>query len=179
MTKQEKKQAMAAELKKAGFNSRQVSIRSKSCTYSWSFDVKIHDINVPVRQVEDVVNGFENIRYDQYTGEILSGGNDYVFVEKDWNLQYPEPSKELVDIIDQVKAMEEGHGKMFEGYYVMNINGRIELSNDYECLDHVKHGIWHGEPTDRIARDFSKIIFENQLNEKYLQTKKEGMKKAS
>lgn len=65
------------ELKDVGYNSRQVSVTSSSC----AIHCRIKTDNVDKKTVEGIALKYENIHYDTYTGEILAGGNTYVFVE--------------------------------------------------------------------------------------------------
>ena len=66
-----------SELKKVGYSSRMVSVRSNSC----AIHCEIKDKAVDKALVEKIAIQHEDIDYDQYTGEILSGGNTYVFVQ--------------------------------------------------------------------------------------------------
>jgi hypothetical protein len=63
-----------------GYSSRQVSVRSDSFSMGSSIDVTIKDPSVNYAVVEAVASGQESIRRDEYSGEILSGGNRYVSV---------------------------------------------------------------------------------------------------
>lgn len=65
-----------AELKQAGIPKKSYMIK----TSSDSINIMIADPYVPKTDVESVVNKYENIHYDEYSGEILLGGNTYVFV---------------------------------------------------------------------------------------------------
>jgi hypothetical protein len=66
-------------LKEAGINTK--SIRAKA-DYS-SLNVWIKDPTIDAEAVEKVLNKFESIRRCEATGEILSGGNYFVFVQYD------------------------------------------------------------------------------------------------
>jgi hypothetical protein len=83
MTRNEKTAAIRAELKKRGWNSRQVSVRGRPCTYSSSIDVVIKDARVPLKVVEKIANSYESVRRCEVTGDILMGGNTYVSVDYD------------------------------------------------------------------------------------------------
>lgn len=112
MSRQEKKQQMAEAFKKAGYNSRQVSIRARRCTYSSSFEVTVRDPKISLAEAEFIANHFESIRYDQYTGEILSGGNDYVFVEREKGMPFGPAPQELVDNYNKNSSFD------FQGFYL-------------------------------------------------------------
>lgn len=80
MEAKEKSALIRAALKKAGFNARQVSVRVEWGGYSVVFYVTIRDKNIDKAEIEKIVLPFKSVDYDERTGEILEGGNDYVFV---------------------------------------------------------------------------------------------------
>jgi hypothetical protein len=69
-----------AALKAKGWNSRVVSVRSESYSMGSSINIEIKSLAVSKAEVEEVANKQESIRYCEYSGEILSGGNRYVHV---------------------------------------------------------------------------------------------------
>lgn len=77
----------AAEIRKAlkahGWTSRDVSVRSDIYSMGSSIDIRIKNADVPSAVVKALASGHESIRYDEYSGEILSGGNRYVSVVYD------------------------------------------------------------------------------------------------
>ena len=79
MTSTEKAKAIRTALKEAGFNQKQISVKKQFGGYSVAFYVTIRDANI---DKSTIVNKFKSIDYDERTGEILAGGNDYVFVKK-------------------------------------------------------------------------------------------------
>jgi len=69
-------QTIRAELKaRYGYTSKQVSVTSRG-----SIDVDIKDPSIPLKQVADFAKRFEQIDRCPATGEVLGGGNTYVFV---------------------------------------------------------------------------------------------------
>ena len=92
MTLKEKAKEIRKVLKKE-FPDVKFSVRksSESAIY-----VRYNDA-LPVRFVEEHVRQFENIHYDQYSGEILSGGNDFIFVNREISSENEETARALVD----------------------------------------------------------------------------------
>ena len=76
----EKTTAIRAALKKAGFNARQVSVKHQCGGYSSAFYVTIRNAEIKKADIEKIVNPFKSVDYDEHTGEVLAGGNDFVFV---------------------------------------------------------------------------------------------------
>lgn len=63
---------------------RGYSIRTSYSGYSSKMQVTIKDFRINKKQVEGLLSKFKEVDRDQRTGEILLGGNTYVFVEYDW-----------------------------------------------------------------------------------------------
>ena len=64
------------QLKTLGYGARDVSVRSDHS----SLDVTIRRSGLNVAAIKRIANSFENIRRCEASGEILSGGNTFVFV---------------------------------------------------------------------------------------------------
>lgn len=65
-------------LKAAGIPAKAVSVRTRS---TGSVDVVVNSLDVDYRKVKEIAQSEESIRRCEYTGEILSGGNTYVFIQ--------------------------------------------------------------------------------------------------
>lgn len=76
-------QEIRDELKAAGIKARDVSVRSDSYSMGSSIDVEILSLDVPFSVVERAANKQSSVRRDEYSGEILAGGNRYVHVTVD------------------------------------------------------------------------------------------------
>lgn len=72
-----------AALKAKGITSKDVSVRTDNYSMGSSINIKIKNPNVSKTLVESIANEHESVRRCEYSGEILSGGNRYVFVEYD------------------------------------------------------------------------------------------------
>lgn len=70
-------------LKDKGINSRRVSVRSDGNSLS----IRIKDLSVCADMVTEIAKQFERIDYCQITQEILSGGNYFVSVSYDWQVE--------------------------------------------------------------------------------------------
>lgn len=89
------------ELKTYGINTKNLSIR---CEYGAIYvTIKTHDISA--RQIKDIFYKYERIDRCQATGEILLGGNCYVFVSYDWKIGTPESETYKLTTIDASYAI--------------------------------------------------------------------------
>jgi hypothetical protein len=78
-----KAELMQAALKAVGITRKQVSCSM----HNGSITAKIKDLTIDPETVKQVGYEFESYQRDQYSGEILCGGNTFVFVEYDRNLE--------------------------------------------------------------------------------------------
>ena len=88
-------------LKKEGWSRKQISVSKGKGTYNRVYHVTVKDLMLPIVSVEKVAKKFENLDYDERTGEILSGGNTMIFVEYDWKAEAAE-QKRLEPAIKEV-----------------------------------------------------------------------------
>lgn len=72
-----------AALKAKGWTSKDVSVRADNYSMGSALRIRIRNPRVPLSVVKAAAAPQERIRYDEYSGEILSGGNRYVDVSYD------------------------------------------------------------------------------------------------
>lgn len=80
-------------IKGLGFDTSKVSCTVRRGTYSLTVTIK--DISIPLETIKDALSEFEKINRCEYTGEILQGGNHFVFVNYDWSMAIPESFVDL------------------------------------------------------------------------------------
>jgi len=78
MSTKERAAQMRGEFKAAGWNARKISVRTEYFSLGSAIHVTVRDASVDVAKAEEIAKGFESIRRDEYTGEILGGGNCYL-----------------------------------------------------------------------------------------------------
>lgn len=81
MTTKERVQAIRNTLKSNGYSNRQISVTNDGAIW-----VTIKDSNIKLEDIENLVKKYEHYYADEATGEILSGGNTFVFVQYDYKL---------------------------------------------------------------------------------------------
>ena len=121
-TATEKSKEMRTELKKAGYNSRQVSVKKGRSLYNNSFRVTVKDLNVNIDKVKQICEKHEHVRQCEFSGEILGGGNNFVFVEWDREMISREAYKRLDEarkVIEDNNNLDVGSGNIVkrEGRY--------------------------------------------------------------
>ena len=107
MGNKERSKAIRAALKEKGITSKQVSVRSGYCTYSSYTDITIKDMSVRINDVKRICNAFESVRYDEYSGEILAGGNTYIQVQYDYNTLNEAIEKQLATVEELIKNIDK------------------------------------------------------------------------
>ena len=69
---------------KAKFKGVKFSVRTKK--YSGGSSISVSWVDFPtVEEVEKITNKYKKVRYDEYTGEILSGGNTFINTYNSWS----------------------------------------------------------------------------------------------
>lgn len=72
-------------LKENGIDTKKISVKGSNCGYSESYNITIKDISINIEKVRELLKTFESYERDERTGEILEGGNTYIFVNYDYN----------------------------------------------------------------------------------------------
>jgi hypothetical protein len=81
MTTTERSAEIRKALKAKGWSSRQVSVVSDLYSMGSSIRIKIKDATVPLSAVKAIATPHEHVRWDEASGEILSGGNRFVTID--------------------------------------------------------------------------------------------------
>lgn len=128
------RQALKAEL---GLGPKHVAVRSSNYSMGSSIRVVIKAEGVDFRKVQEIAGRVEEVRRCELTGEILSGGNQFVFVEHDWDL---------------VTTVAERLAPLFEAAMVRS-SARAEGDTSWETVE-AEGGAWlvrcpHGVPFGR------------------------------
>jgi hypothetical protein len=76
----ERAKAIRKALKERGWGAKQVSVRTHNYSMGSSIRILVHDPDVSRAAVQALADEHESVRRDGF-GEILSGGNRFVFVE--------------------------------------------------------------------------------------------------
>lgn len=80
----DKAKLLRSDLKKFGWNSKQISVTGKYVAYDSVLKIRIKDLNISKVAVEKIANQFSSIDYCETSGEVLEGGNTYVNIDFDW-----------------------------------------------------------------------------------------------
>lgn len=99
-------------IKALGYNNRQVGVRNRIS----AIDVSIKDIRVDFEAVKKAVGVFESYQTCEVSGEILCGGNTFVFVNYPYETRdavkaNEEFKKFLEDIKELTKDLTEAQGR--------------------------------------------------------------------
>ena len=173
MTSTEKAKAIRAALKEAGITSKQVSVRHRYCGYSSSYNITIKDGNVSELQIRDICKRFESVDYDERTGEILEGGNDYILVERDNHA--PVDGSEYLDAVKNALAKLEREGKRekIEGTRWTIFKGRCFFWGHCQALEKLNWDLarFRCPEWDGVAESIAEAIKAKELDAAYLARK--------
>lgn len=126
MTNKELGSAIRATLKTAGYAPRDISVRVRDCGYSTSASVTIKNPEIRLESVERLLSKFESIDRDYATGEILAGGNCYLFVDYADGI-FNVPAQGMATTAAGILREKRECIRIFDGLYLCNIHGRTEL----------------------------------------------------
>lgn len=78
-------------LKKAGYKvPKDISVRKSRGGYETAYYVDIKKFTINKEDIETIVNKFKSVRYDERSNEILAGGNTFIFVNYDSQMERKE-----------------------------------------------------------------------------------------
>lgn len=121
-------------LKTKGINTSKISIKKSPCGYSERFNITLKDIDINIDEVSNLVKGFEEIDYDERTGEILQGGNTYIFVEYDYSIINEANNKYNPLVLDKLyNELLKRTKEEQEAYYNGECNPVLTLANKLIC----------------------------------------------
>ena len=72
-------------IKESGISTKGISVRKTYGGYSVVFHITVKDLTLDLKEIKKAVNKFQEIGYDEATGEVLEGANTYIFVEYDYD----------------------------------------------------------------------------------------------
>ena len=83
MTDSKRLAAIRQALKEHGYSNRKVGVRYDG----YAVWLTIKDLAIDIKEIEQLAKGYESYERDEFTGEILSGGNTFVFVNYAYGLK--------------------------------------------------------------------------------------------
>lgn len=99
------------EIKKELAKALNVKSSNFSCsTKNGSYSITVKTFAISGKQVERYMNQYKNVRRCEASGDILCGGNTFVFVDYDYRLQLTE--EELADVVSLMNKVDL-HGSDF------------------------------------------------------------------
>lgn len=121
-----------------GFTSKDFAVRKSSGGYESAIHVtaKTLDAAMVIDQIAAAVEPFKEIYRDERSGEILGGGNTFIFCEVDTKLELSlikQKAAELDCLITELKS-NPGKSKQYKG------NEVFYLADRYPCNFTVKNG---------------------------------------
>lgn len=131
MTNKEIAQEIRKALKENGYSRKDISVRSSYIGYSSRFDVSIKNPLIRYSEVKEIVKRYENYERDIASGEILEGGNDFVFVSYEYGI-FDDVIAELLPDAEKIFNNENYNGHMIAE--TENKHLHINILNRYESV---------------------------------------------
>ena len=151
-TTTEKAKEMRKEIKnQLGYTARQVSVKKTSYE---SICVTVKDYKVNFNEVEKIANQFEDVRYDEFTGEILLGGNTYIDVRNEClNPEYLDKAKEIYEQVETNKKVN--------GTYTINDEMKVKLIVDKN--DDLNRAYIQTKDKEQLVIEFNEVKLANYM----------------
>lgn len=142
MTNKEMSKAIQEKLKAAGIPRAAYRIRVQGCGYSNSVHIYVKDLAVSIDEVKRIAYQYESIDRDERTGEILEGGNTYVFVEYDFDTLQAAQEKYLAQAEGiyghgYAEIMTHSNGNTLAYLDTEPGEGRLYLKNNNNTYDRI------------------------------------------
>ena len=122
-------------IKNLGYNARQVSVKKDGG--SVKVTIKVLEAAKDMKRIESAVSIFEDYQTDISSGEILSGGNTFIFVGIDWKFQSKMIEAKRSELDELYKVIEYKNNRInkFEDKEVIYMKDA-----NYPCLYGIKEG---------------------------------------
>ena len=136
---------------KAKFKGVKFSVRTKK--YSGGSSISVSWVDFPtVEAVEEITSKYESVRYDEYTGEILSGGNTYIHTYNTWSEEMEASIKE---------NLVKKYGAEFYNKYINETYDFYRYAREIYLDMYNKSLVTESETAEEQATD-KKVLFSNE-----------------
>lgn len=103
-------------IKDAGVDTKNISVRKSRGGYSDAYYIDVKSPYIDIDKVKDATLGFQSYERDYATGEILAGGNTFVFQQYDYGV-FDEVAKDYFGQAEQyMKGSNDTVSKYGKGY---------------------------------------------------------------
>jgi hypothetical protein len=122
------------DLKKEILNATGLKARDISVRYDGSYHVNVKTI-YPLSEIEEIANKKESYQRDEATGEILCGGNTFVFVKYDYDFKLPDEMRNtILSLKGIMKDPTYFPVSTQKRYYADLLSVELDMSSD-DCMD--------------------------------------------
>ena len=136
---------------KAKFKGVKFSVRTKK--YSGGSSISVSWVDFPtVEAVEEITSKYESVRYDEYTGEILSGGNTYIHTYNTWSEEMEASIKE---------NLVKKYGAEFYNKYINETYDFYRYAREIYQDMYNKSLVTESETAEEQAED-KKVLYSNE-----------------
>jgi len=106
--------------KELGLSAKDVSVRTKKGGYSKAVRVNIKTMKALAlkSKIEEVGSKFRDYDRDEATGEILAGGNTFIFVEIDWDFEKSLKEKIQKDFVKEFEKTDSNEIVLYKKFEI-------------------------------------------------------------
>ena len=134
MTNKEINAAIKNELKEAGYKTRDFSVSVKDSLYDTAIRITIKNPEINRKEIERLLSHWQEIDYDERSGEILAGANTYLFIDYAEGIFEVPAVTEWAATARGVWESKDETTRIFDGLYLINWehSGNLEIRQQDE-----------------------------------------------
>lgn len=127
------------EIKKSivnlGYKASEISVRQQNGGYNETFYIKLKSPYIDINKVNKVVAKYQSYEIDERTGEILAGGNTFIFVRYEDNIFNEVIQKHLTNANELISKFNETTSVIRLNNNIITIKGNscLLIQNTKEC----------------------------------------------
>lgn len=131
MTNKEIGTAIKKELKEAGYNTRDFSVRVRDSYHDTAIIISIKNPEINRKEIEKLLHHWEEIDQDAASGEILAGCNIYLFISYADGI-FDIPAQEWAATAQGLMSSKDNIISVFNGLYFICNAGKKEIRQQDE-----------------------------------------------
>jgi len=143
MELKERVQAIKNELKANKITTKQVNIKGSIQGYDEVIKISIKDLSINKLQIENITNKYIEVSRCETSGEILHGGNTYVYIELN-KKSIKEGSNDFTEIAKNIINKSKEYKNFYEAFIDGNRSILYSRENNQIRLSEKNDGIGTG-----------------------------------
>ena len=131
------------EIIKLGYKAKDISVREQNGGYNETFYITLKSPYINTKDIDKVVAKYQSYETDERTGEILSGGNVFIFTKFGDGVYNEVIQNHLVEANELINKFNETTSaiRLNDKIILMKLNGCLQIRDMEECETKNIYGI--------------------------------------